>query len=108
MGVGESRRAIRQGIARVVVIAGDASAGQRAKVEGVARARDVPVLTQASSARLGEALGRGPVTAVAVTDAGLAAGLLDGAGRRSERAVPGKARGRSKKRLVRRSRAECG
>ena len=110
IGAEESRRAIREGIARVVVLADDASSGHRGKVEAVARARGVPVVGIGSRGELGQALGKGLVTAVAVTDKGLSSKLLDlvqGPGR-EESAGP-----RTKEQLqstqsVRRSRAECG
>lgn len=77
IGAEESRRAIREGIARVVVLADDASSGHRGKVEAVARARGVPVVGVGSRDELGKALGKGLVTAVVVTDKGLSARLLD-------------------------------
>ena len=75
-GIEESRRAIRQGIARVVVIAADASEVQKVKVRKVAQARDVPVARVAERTTLGHAIGQGPVTAVVVTDPGLAATVV--------------------------------
>jgi ribosomal protein L7Ae-like RNA K-turn-binding protein len=72
VGVAAARQAVRDGRARLVVLAADAAAGQRAKVEAVAEARGVPVRIVASSEVLGAAVGHGPVTALAVTDAGLA------------------------------------
>jgi len=59
-----------------VVLAADASARTREKVERLARARGVSVLAGPAALDLGAGLGRGPVQAVGVADAGLARGLL--------------------------------
>lgn len=75
-GAEECRRAIRNGVARVVVMAGDASPAQRTKVEALAKAREVPVLVVESRMALGHAVGEPPLTAVAVTQATLAARVL--------------------------------
>jgi ribosomal protein L7Ae-like RNA K-turn-binding protein len=110
VGAEESRRAIRNRVASVVVIADDAAEGQRDKVLRASKAGGVPVLRQASSVALGGAVGRAPVTAVAVTDVELSSKLL-GLDRPGEGARTGEAgRGPESKRTrgVRRSRAECG
>jgi len=59
-----------------VVLAADASARTREKVERLARARGVSVLAGPAALDLGAGLGRRPVQAVGVADAGLARGLL--------------------------------
>jgi len=59
-----------------VVLAADASARTREKVERLARARGVSVLAGPTALDLGAGLGRRPVQAVGVADAGLARGLL--------------------------------
>ena len=59
-----------------VVLAADASARTREKVERLARARGVSVLAGPVALDLGAGLGRGPVQAVGVADAGLTRGLL--------------------------------
>ena len=59
-----------------VVLAADASARTREKVERLARARGVSVLAGPAALDLGSGLGRRPVQAVGVADAGLARGLL--------------------------------
>ena len=71
-GVGPARDALRAGRARLVVVATDGAAGQREKVEPLARHRSVPVLELAARAELGAAIGTPPITALAVTDASLA------------------------------------
>ena len=76
LGVEESRRAIRQGVARVVVMAGDASPAQRTKVEALATAKEVPLLVVENRGALGHAVGAPPLTAVAVTQATLAARVI--------------------------------
>lgn len=110
VGAEESRRAIRKRVARVVVIADDAAQGQRDKILRASRAGGIPVLREASGAALGVAVGRAPVTAVAVTDAELSSKLLGldrpGHGTRTGEAGGGSESKRA--RSVRRSRAECG
>ena len=59
-----------------VVLAADASARTREKVERLARARGVSVLAGPAALDLGAGLGWRPVQAVGVADAGLARGLL--------------------------------
>ncbi|MDH3223184.1 MAG: ribosomal L7Ae/L30e/S12e/Gadd45 family protein [Gemmatimonadota bacterium] len=110
VGAEESRRAIRQGVARVVVIADDAAGGQREKVLRASRAGSVPVLHEASGSALGAALGRGKVTAVAVTDRGLSSKLLglDQPGTGASTGGAGGAPESKRTSKVRRSQAECG
>ena len=59
-----------------VVLAADASARTRDKVERLARGRGIPVLRGPAAERLGAALGRPPVQAAGVRDAALARGLI--------------------------------
>lgn len=72
MGVAAARQAVRDGRARLVVVAGDAAEGQRLKVVAIAEARGVAVRRVATGTELGRAVGAETVSAVAVTDAGLA------------------------------------
>ena len=58
-----------------VVLAADASPRTRDKVERLARARGVPIVQGPGAGPLGAGLGRPPVQAVGVADAGLARGL---------------------------------
>jgi len=70
-------RAKLQGDARrCVVLAADASPRTRERVGGLARARGVPVVRGPAAGELGAGLGRPPVQAVGVEDAGLARGLV--------------------------------
>lgn len=71
------RGALRDGRARLVVLADDASPTQVKKIEGLIRGRDVPVARVASRSELGMALGAAPLASVAVTDEGFAHRLLD-------------------------------
>jgi ribosomal protein L7Ae-like RNA K-turn-binding protein len=63
-----TRRALREGRARLVLYAGDASETQLAKIEKLVGARGVRSLRVADRELLGAALGGPPLTAVAVTD----------------------------------------
>lgn len=76
-GTERAREALRGGSAVLVLTAGDASATQLKKVAGLIRHNDVPCRTVADRARLGKALGRSPVSAVAVTGASFAQQLLE-------------------------------
>lgn len=66
-GVDAVRRVLEQGGGELVVTASDASAVQLKKLDAARARRGVPTLSVGSGARLGAALGRGPVSAVAVT-----------------------------------------
>ena len=76
VGVTGVRAQLRRDGLRCVVLAADASARTREKVERLARARGVSVLAGPAALDLGAGLGRPPVQAVGVADAGLARGLL--------------------------------
>lgn len=60
----------------LVLLAGDAAPGQRDKLTGLLRARDVPARTIGDRASLGASVGAGPLTAVGVTQTGFARRLL--------------------------------
>ena len=77
------RRAIREGEARLILIAGDASSVQVEKVRTTLNDRAIPQVTLGDRNTLGAAVGLAPLTAVAVTNAELAnklAAELIGAG----------------------------
>lgn len=76
-GTDAARRAIRRGEARVVLMAGDASSVQLDKIRSALRNRPIPRGTLGDRAMLGAAVGRGPVSAVAVTAASFAERLRD-------------------------------
>jgi len=66
------RGAVRQGEARLVLMAGDAAGPQARKVERTLENRPIPRAVLGDRAILGAAVGRAPVSAVAVTGASLA------------------------------------
>ena len=66
------RRAIREGEAQLVLIAGDASRTQVDKVRTTLHDKAIPQLVLGDRHTLGAALGLGPLTAVAVTSVSLA------------------------------------
>ena len=67
-GTGSTRRALKDGSARLVVFAQDASETQRDKVMKLLRHRATPCATLGTREALGSAVGSAPVSAVAVTD----------------------------------------
>ena len=71
------REAARAGDARLVFVAGDASGNTRDKLIPLLEARGVPYALAGDRARLGEAVGRAPLGAVAVLDASFAARLSE-------------------------------
>lgn len=73
----------RAGRLAAVVLAGDATENARRRLSGLLRRGDVPLLELVDRARLGAAVGKGPVAAVGVMDEGIARRLLGAA----ERAV---------------------
>lgn len=66
-GVAGTRKALRADRAHIVLIAADASEGQRRKLDGLLARRSVPVRIWRDRASLGAAIGSPPVSAVAVT-----------------------------------------
>lgn len=76
LGVAGVRARLQRGSLSCVVVAADASARTREKVERLARARRVPVLRGPLAAELGAGLGRAAVQAVGVEDGRLARGLV--------------------------------
>ena len=75
-GADAARRAIRRGEARLVLMAGDASGVQLDKIRKELSNRPIPQIIVGDRATLGAAIGKAPVTAVAVTVESLAARLL--------------------------------
>jgi len=71
-GTEATRRAIRKGEARLVVLAADASRVQLDKIEKANHARRLRTVSVPTRAELGAALGAGPLSAVAVTQASFA------------------------------------
>lgn len=71
-GTGRVREAVRSGRVRLVLLASDASRNSRDKLEPLVRAVGLEYAVIADRARLGAAVGRAPLSAVAVTDAAMA------------------------------------
>lgn len=66
------REAARRGALKLALLAGDASDNSRGKLVPLLEARGIPYRVVADRAALGLAVGRAPVAAVGVTDAGMA------------------------------------
>lgn len=83
--------AARNGELRALVLAEDATENARGRLRGLVARTGVPTVELADRARLGNAVGKGAVAAVGVTDRGLAARVvaatrrLDGAGEADRR-----------------------
>jgi ribosomal protein L7Ae-like RNA K-turn-binding protein len=75
IGVAGVRAGLQRGSLACVVLASDAGPRTRDKVERLARARGIPLVTGPAAERLGAGLGRAPVQAVGVEDRALARGL---------------------------------
>jgi ribosomal protein L7Ae-like RNA K-turn-binding protein len=75
IGVAGVRAGLQRDKLACVVLAADAGPRTRDKVERLARAKGVPLVTGPEAAQLGARLGRPPVQAVGVADAALARGL---------------------------------
>ena len=71
-GTGSTRRALKEGRARLILFAQDASETQRYKVMKLLRHETTPRATLGTREALGLAVGSAPVSAVAVTDKELA------------------------------------
>ena len=75
-GTGSTRRALKEGRARLILFAQDASETQREKVMRLLRHGRTPRATLGTREALGLAAGSAPVSAVAVTDRELARELV--------------------------------
>lgn len=71
------REAVRADAAALVLVAADASDNSRDKLMPLLEARGTPHAVAFTRAQLGEAVGRSPLGAVAVTDTGLAGRIAD-------------------------------
>lgn len=76
-GTERAREAIRAGNARLVLVAGDISGNTHEKLVPLLQARGIPYVVGFDRERLGAAVGRAPLSAVAVTDRLLAARLAE-------------------------------
>jgi len=72
VGTDAVRQAVRGGEARLVLMAGDASPVQLEKIEKALSKRPTPWASLSDRATIGAAVGRAPVSAVALTGASLA------------------------------------
>ena len=75
-GTAAVRRAIREGEAQLVLMAGDASSVQLGKIQTTLHDRTIPQATLGDRDTLGAAVGLAPLSAVAVTSVSLAGRLL--------------------------------
>jgi ribosomal protein L7Ae-like RNA K-turn-binding protein len=75
-GVDAARRAVREGRARLVLIAEDASAAQLKKITQLLEHRAVPRRIAGGRVALGAAVGGPPLSALAVTRQGFAESML--------------------------------
>jgi len=71
-GTEQVRAAVRDGSARLVILAADAAVGQQTKLLPLLEARGVVHFMGPSRGELGAATGRAPVSAVGLIDAGFA------------------------------------
>lgn len=71
-----ARRAVREGRARLVLIAEDASAAQLKKITGLLEHRTVPARVAGGRDELGAAVGGPPLSALAITRREFAEPLL--------------------------------
>ena len=69
-GTDATRRGLRNGEVRLVIVAEDGSPAQKKKILPLAGARAVEVSTLGTRNELGGAVGRGPLTAVGITHPG--------------------------------------
>ena len=76
-GTDATRRAIRRGEARLVLMAEDASGVQMDKIRKLMVDRPIPLAVLGDRNTLGAAIGKGPTSAIAVTDESLAKRLLE-------------------------------
>jgi len=83
-GTDSVRRAVRDGRALLVLIAGDASEVQLDKIRTTMRDRAIPQARLGDRNTLGAAVGGPPLSVVAITDGSLARRLIEGL----ERATP--------------------
>lgn len=76
VGVDRVREAVKKGTVHVAVVAADAAANSRQKVDGLLAGRSVPTLEVASAAELGRVAGKETTAIIGVVDGKLAAGVL--------------------------------
>jgi ribosomal protein L7Ae-like RNA K-turn-binding protein len=74
-GTARVRERVRGGVVRLAIVAGDLTDTGRDKLIPLLEGKGVPYRVRYDRARLGGAVGKGPLSAVGVEDAGLAARL---------------------------------
>jgi ribosomal protein L7Ae-like RNA K-turn-binding protein len=75
MGSERVRAALKRNDLVLLVVANDRSERVKNKVERLARALSVPIISSASAAEIGGAVGRGPIQVIGIRDRKLAAGI---------------------------------
>lgn len=68
---------LNKGRVKLLLIATDAAAQSVQELNGLAKAKGVPVLTYGSKDDLGRLIGKSPRTALAITDEHMARGILE-------------------------------
>jgi ribosomal protein L7Ae-like RNA K-turn-binding protein len=76
-GTAQVRQMARAGRVRFVIVAADASANSREKLLPLLAARRIPFAVASDREALGQAVGRGPLSAVGITDGALAARVAE-------------------------------
>ena len=76
-GTDATRRSLRRGEARLILMARDASSVQMDKIIKLMAKRPIPQAVLGDRDTLGAAIGKGPTSAIAVTDESFAKLLLD-------------------------------
>lgn len=89
-GTDATRRAVREGRARLVVTAGDASGTQMRKLQTTLGDRPIPQVVLGDRSALGAAIGSAPVSALAVTAESFASRLAGSSGAAAD--TPGEGR----------------
>ena len=77
VGVQQVKDAVKRGRVKIALVASDASQNSLDKIEGLLKARAVPVIGSLSAHELGAIAGRDAVAVIGVTDAGLAEGIKE-------------------------------
>lgn len=85
-----TEQAIRSGEAVLVILSEDASENTKKKISDMCRYRSIPLILYGTMDELGEAIGKGPRSNLALCDEGLAAGIqkhIEAERNREERSV---------------------
>jgi len=93
-GTAAVRQSVREGRARLIVMAGDASGAQLDKIRSTIHNRTIPQVILGDRNTLGAAVGSAPLAAIAVTHGALADRLLEALGDPGETGGSGEAEAR--------------